>query len=330
MVERFSEILGQERAVDLLRLYISRGTTPHGLLFSGEEGIGKETTARIFSAALICRAPGEDGACGMCGDCRLFNSSSHPNFSTIAPEEKSKSLQIKIKEIRTLQEELSLKAFSDRPRVVILSPADQMTKEAANAFLKTLEEPPPETCFILIAHRVAGMMSTIVSRCQKVPFFPLSVDMALDVLARLPDVNKTYSPEVIRLACAAAGGSPGRTLELLPDIENERDLWMAAFTNASAAEIIDLAETFKGEGNDFGRLATPLTLARDLALLSSDGGTAIINDDLRDELSTAAAHPPACGWDEVFRELLAISRMPPQNQKRLLLEAFFFGMRRKG
>jgi len=328
MVERFSEILGQERAVDLLRRYISQGATPHGLLFSGEEGVGKETAARIFSAALLCRAPGEDSACGICQDCRLFASSSHPNFLTVAPEENSKFLRIE--EIRTLQEELSLKAFSDRPRVVILNPADRMTPQAANALLKTLEEPPPETRLILIAHRVAGIMPTIVSRCQKVPFFPLPADMATEILARLPDVKGSYSSETIRLACAAAGGSPGRALALLPDIENERDLWMTAFTNASAKEMVGLAETFKGEGSEPGRLTTPLTLARDLALLSSGSGTAIINDYLRDELTTAAAIPPIIGWDAVFQELLAISRMPPQPQKRLMLEALFFGMRRKG
>jgi len=246
----------------------------------------------------------------------------------VVTEENSKFLRIE--EIRSLQEELSLKAFSDRPRVVILNPADRMTPQAANALLKTLEEPPPETCFILIAHRVAGIMPTIVSRCQKVPFFPLPIDMATEILARLPDVGESYSSDMIRLACAAAGGSPGRALALLPDIESERDLWMGAFMNASAKELIDLAETFKGEGSEPGRLTTPLTLARDLALLSSGDGTAIINDDLRDELSAAAAHPPPGGWDVVFRELLAISRMPPQPQKRLMLEAFFFGMRRKG
>ena len=327
MVARFSEILGQERAVDLLRCYISRGTAPHGLLFSGEEGVGKETAARVFLAALLCRAPGEDGACGTCHDCRLFTSSSHPNFLKVVPKEGSKSLQIE--KIRTLQEELSLKAFSDRPRVAILAPADRMTPQAANALLKTLEEPPPNTCFILIAHRVAAIMPTIVSRCQKVPFFPLPVDMAAEILAGLPDIGENYSSEIIRLACAAAGGSPGRAQSLLPDIENERDLWMAAFSTASAKEIIDLAETFKGEGGD-GRFTAPLTLARDLALLSSGVETAIINNDLQEKLLTIAAHPPVGGWDVVFKELLAISRMPPQTQKRLMLEAFFFGMRRKG
>jgi len=326
MVERLSGILGQERAVNLLRRYLSAGAVPHGLLFSGEEGVGKETAARAFAASLLCRAPGEDGACGICHDCRLFSSSSHPNFLRIAPETDF----LKISEIRALREELALKAFSDRPRVAILSPADRMTPQAANALLKTLEEPPPETHLLLVAHRLAGVMPTIVSRCQKVPFFPLPADAAAGILARHPDAGPDYPPAVIRLACAVAGGSPGRALALLPGVSEERQRWLSLFAKRSPKEILELAETFKGDGDGPERLAAPLSLARDLALLSSGAGTDIMNDDLREPLLAAAARPPAGGWDTALRALLEISRMPPQPQKRLMLEAFFFGLREKG
>ncbi len=226
MVERLSGILGQERAVNLLRRYLSAGAVPHGLLFSGEEGVGKEKAARAFAAALLCRTPGEDGACGDCHDCRLFSSSSHPNFLHIFPETDF----LKIAEIRALQEELSLKAFSDRPRAAILCPADRMTPQAANALLKTLEEPPPETHLLLVAHRIAGMLPTIVSRCQKVPFFPLPAETAAEILSRHPDAGGSYPPAVIRLACAVSGGSPGRALSLLPDLSEERERWLSLFS----------------------------------------------------------------------------------------------------
>ncbi len=326
MVERFSGVLGQERALDLLRRYLSADAVPQGLLFSGEEGIGKETAARAFAAALICRSPVEDGACGACPDCRLLSSSSHPNFLRISPETQF----LKIDEIRALQEELSLKAFSDRPRVAILCPADRMTHQAANALLKTLEEPPPETHLLLVAHRIASMMPTIVSRCQKVPFFPLPPDAAAEILSRHPEAGGGYPPAVIRLACAVSGGSPGRALALLPDLSEEREKWLSLFAKSSPKAAVDLAETFKGDGDGPGRLAAPLSLARDLALLSSGGGTAIMNEDLREPLTAAAARPPTGGWDTAFRALLEISRMPPQPQKRLMLEAFFFGLRKKG
>lgn len=326
MVEPLSSVLGQDRALSLLRRYLAAGATPHGLLFAGEEGIGKEKAARAFVAALLCRNPGEDGACRSCPECRLLASSSHPNFLHIVPE----TPFLRIDEIRALQEELSLKAFSDRPRAAILCPADRMTPQAANALLKTLEEPPPATHLILVAHRAAGMMPTIVSRCQRIPFFPLSPEEAAGILSRHPDAGPSYPPAVLRLAAAISGGSPGRALTLLPGLAEERGAWLSLLAKLIPQDASDLAATWKGEGDAPGRLAAPLSLVRDLTLLSSGGGADIMNADLREPLSAAAARPPAGGWSRAFRTLLTISRMPPQPQKRLMLEAFFFGLRGKG
>ena len=185
MVEPLSALIGQERAIALLRRYIGAEAVPQGLLFSGEEGVGKEKAARAFAASLLCRKPGTDGACGSCPDCRLLTSGAHPNFFFIAPETQF----LRIEEIRALREELSLKAFSDRPRVAILCPADRMTPQATNALLKTLEEPPAGAHLILVAHRTSVLMPTIVSRCQKVPFFPLAVGAVTEILARRPGMG---------------------------------------------------------------------------------------------------------------------------------------------
>jgi len=326
MVERFSGILGQERALGLLRSYLSAKAVPHGLLFSGDEGIGKERAARALVAALLCPAPGEDGACGTCPDCRRMAAASHPNFLHIVPETQF----LRIDEIRGLQEELSLKAFSDRPRAAILSPADRMTPQAANALLKTLEEPPPGTHLLLIAHRVAGMLPTIVSRCQRIPFLPLSPDTTVEILSRHPDAGPAFPAPLLRVAAAVSGGSPGRALSLLPDLSEEREAWLSLLSEPAPREAIELAEGWKGEGDAPGRMAAPLSLVRDLTLLSSGGGADIMNTDLREPLSAAASRPPRGGWDAAFRALLAISRMPPQPQKRLMLEAFFFGLRARG
>ncbi len=325
MVERLSAVIGQERAIALLRRYIGAGAVPQGLLFSGEEGVGKEKAARAFAAALLCRIPGEDGACGSCHDCRLLASGAHPNFLFITPETQF----LRIDEIRALREELSLKAFSDRPRVAILCPADRMTPQAANALLKTLEEPPAGAHLILVAHRASVLMPTIVSRCQRVPFFPLSDDDVAEILSRHPDVGGEPRP-VILLAARVSGGSPGRALSLLPELAEERETWLALLTRLSPAAAVKLAESWKGEGDTPGRMAAPLSLVRDLSLLSSGGVADIMNEDLREPLASAAVHPPANGWNGAFRELLSISRMPPQQQKRLMLEAFFFGMHGKG
>src|SRR5512139_3067856 len=228
MVETFASVRGQERAIALLRRYLASGATPGGLLFAGEEGVGKEKAARAFVSALLCRAPGADGACGACPDCRLLASGGHPNLLRIVPE----THFLRIDEVRSLKEELSLKAFSDRPRVALLVPADRMTTQAANALLKTLEEPPPGTHLLLVAHRVSQVMPTIVSRCQRVPFFPLAAETVAEILAGLPEAAGRTGG-AIRLAALPSGGSPGRALAILPGLSDERGTWLSLLANPS-------------------------------------------------------------------------------------------------
>ncbi|MBE0605700.1 MAG: hypothetical protein IH610_05350, partial [Deltaproteobacteria bacterium] len=135
---------------------------------------------------------------------------------------------------------------------------------------------------------------------------------------------------LILLAARVSGGSPGRALSLLPYLAEDRESWLSLLGRLSPAAAVKLAESWKGEGDTPGRLAAPLSLIRDLALLSSGGVADIMNEDLREPLASAAVQPPANGWNAAFRELLSISRMPPQPQKRLMLEAFFFGLHGKG
>ena len=325
MVGRLADIRGQDRAVALLRRYLDSGRIPPGLLFFGEEGIGKEKTAEAFAAALLCRARGPAGACGQCPDCVLCASGSHPNRLRVFPENRN----ILIEEIRGLQEELSLKAFSDRPRVVLIVPADRMTIQAANALLKTLEEPPPATHLVLVSHRLSRLPPTIVSRCQKVPFSPLSPEEAAEIVRNLPEGEGARRPDAIRAAAACAGGSPGRALELLDDAEGERAAWLRLLAQPDAAAISKTAAGWKGAGETAPLLAIPLAILRDLALLSSGAEADIMNRDLVDSLRPVAARKSPGAWTRAFRELLAMSAMPPQAQKPLMLEAFLFGLHRK-
>lgn len=322
MVERFAAIRGQDKALSLLSRYLDAGSVPQGLLFSGEEGIGKETAARAFVAALFCRARTAAGACGDCAECRLLSAGGHPNLLRVSPENHF----IKIDEVRALQEELALKAFSDRPRVAILVPAERMTLQAANALLKTLEEPPAGTHLLLVAHRLSALPPTIASRCQKVPFSPLTTADTVAVLREVPGIRDAHPDGKIRGAAACSGGSPGRAITLLSEAGADRDGWAALFGTFDPAAIVREAATWKGTEEPWGRLAVPLSLARDIALLSSGGKAGIMNDDLRDALGRIARRKTGSGWTRDLGSLLAMPRMPPQAQKRLLMEAFLFAL----
>jgi len=324
MVDALSAIRGQERAVELLRRYLETGRVPPGLLFFGEDGIGKETAARAFSAALLCRSPSGGDGCGECSDCRLVRADSHPNVLRIVPE----NLSISIDEIRRLQEELSLKSFSDRPRVVLIRPADRMTIQAANALLKTLEEPPRATHMILVAHRMSRLPVTIVSRCQKVPFVPLPTGVVESILGAGPCADR--SREDVRWAAACSGGSPGRAVAALDERGDERRTWMELFSAFAPGRIFDAAKDWKGSGEIGPRIAAPLSLVRDLALLSCGEKEDIMNEDLRPGLSELAGRRSADEWTRAFHALLSMSRTPPQLQKPLMLEAFLFEWFGKG
>jgi DNA polymerase-3 subunit delta' len=324
MVGNFASLRGQDRAVSLLRRYLSAGNVPAGLLFHGEEGVGKEKAALAFIAALFCRRRTPDGACGGCPECRLLGSGSHPNLLRVSPENHF----IQIAEIRRLKEELSLKAFSDRPRAALLCPADRMTPQAANALLKTLEEPPPATHFVLVAHRLSQLPLTIVSRCQKVPFSTLSPDAVEEILRGIKEASR-HDPGAIRAAAACAGGSPGRALLLLEGMEEDRRMWTSLFSRLDPATVASAGESWKKGGERPGQIAVPLSLARDLALLSTGEKADIINDDMGDALRAVAGGKSPRRWTRALRALLSLSRLPPQAQKRLALEAFLFDLHGK-
>jgi DNA polymerase-3 subunit delta' len=326
MVGTFVDVRGQDRAVALLLRYLETGNVPPGLLFFGEEGIGKEMAASAFASALFCRNRGAAGGCGTCQDCRLHASGSHPNFLRVSPEKQ----HIPIDDIRALQEELSLKAFSDRPRAVLITPADRMTVQAANALLKTLEEPPQGTHLLLVAHRISRLPPTIVSRCQKISFSPLTPGEVEEILAGIPGLGSRYRPGEIRGAAACSGGSPGRALEVLGESGGEREKWIRLLSSPDPAGIAETAASWKGAADLSQKIAAPLSIVRDIALLSSGTEMGIINEDLKNALRAAAGRKSPEGWSRAFKALLSMSRMPPQAQKQLMVEAFLFEFHRKG
>lgn len=149
-----------------LHRYIVQQRIPQALLISGAKGLGKLQLARQFAGALLCASPGAEGlACGRCASCRLFNAQTHPDFIVIQPDEPGKSITVEL--MRNLITRVSLKPQYEAYRVIIVNPADMMNINAANAFLKCLEEPTERTVIILISDKPAKLPATIVSRCQK-------------------------------------------------------------------------------------------------------------------------------------------------------------------
>jgi DNA polymerase-3 subunit delta' len=148
----------------LLHQQLENGQTPHALLLVGPEYTGKSRLAMALARLLLCSQPVAGLNCGHCHACELFAAGSHGDFRWLRPEEKSRV--IKVEQIRQLVEFTNRTAGFGQRKLVVLSPAECMNTNAANALLKSLEEPATDTYLILVCHRLQGLPATIRSRCQ--------------------------------------------------------------------------------------------------------------------------------------------------------------------
>lgn len=146
----------------------SQGQLPHALLLAGPPNIGKRNFARAFGYALLCQSTREGLACGECKGCELLKAQTHPDFLWLAPEETGKA--VKIDQVRQLVETMAQTAQQGGIKVVIVEPAEAMNRNAANALLKTLEEPTGKALLILISDAPGRLLPTIRSRCQRLEF----------------------------------------------------------------------------------------------------------------------------------------------------------------
>ncbi len=179
---------------------------PHALLVTGVEGIGKATFCRALAQWLLCDAPG-DMACGACRSCHLNKAETHPDLRLINPEEKS--TVIKIEQIRQLVEYIGKTPQISERKVICLGPAERMNNNAANALLKSLEEPTPSTIILLYSHRPSVLPATIRSRCQLLEMpFPQQQQAEQWLMPRLG------SQEHVQNALDVAGGRPVRAMQL--------------------------------------------------------------------------------------------------------------------
>ncbi len=210
-IKGFSEIIGQEAAVGLLKNVVSGTKIPHAYLFTGISGVGKTTTALAFARVLNCLAPVDGDGCGHCVPCRQIAGGNFPDLEWIRPDGRV----IKIEQIRELTRRIGYKTVSGMYRVSLIEQAGDMTPEAANAFLKTLEEPPPGNILILEALDKDDLLPTILSRCQRVSFRPVPAESLAAWLHELNGIPVSTAAVLARLS----EGSVGRALRMAESSE---------------------------------------------------------------------------------------------------------------
>lgn len=188
----FHDIVGHEGPKAMLHATMKHDRIAHAYLFSGDERIGKRFTATRFAQALNCdegQAGDRPDACGFCRSCLQIEAHTHPDFILIEPDRELANPQIKIEQIRSLEQQIIYRPLIGRFKIVLIDDADRMTIGAANALLKTLEEPPAHSIFVLITSRPYALPSTIQSRCQHLRFVPpaqTQVEAALILKRNIP------------------------------------------------------------------------------------------------------------------------------------------------
>lgn len=205
----WQNLFGHAATVEHLKKNIAEEKFPHSVIFAGTEGIGKRLTAEICAAALLCDNPANGEPCGVCESCRLVAAKSHPDFYVVEAEDTKTARNIKIGQIRAMQVEASLRPINSARRVIIIDGAELMNTAAANCLLKTIEEPPSQTIFILLTASRSSLLMTIRSRCRTINFDKLTPAQIRDALT----AQGVDTAEAVRLS-VIAGGSFGRALKL--------------------------------------------------------------------------------------------------------------------
>ena len=208
MSDIFDGIFGQPRVREFLRASIASGRVSHAYLFTGPAGSNKTAAAYAFAQAILCK----DHGCRTCDDCRRIERRKHPDVHFYTPEGAQGYL---IEQIREIVSGVSLAPIRAKGKVYILDRVDLLGVSAANAFLKTLEEPVEGVTFILLGRTREAVLPTIVSRCQVVPFRHIPAREAAGILSQKTGVT----PEHARIAIEACNGSITRAMTFAKSAE---------------------------------------------------------------------------------------------------------------
>ena len=307
----FRDVVGHVRLIPLLARAVAGGTLPPSLLFAGPSGIGKRLTAIAVAQALNCtespvasrqssvasrQSPVDSrqssvDACGVCAACTRIARGVHPDVLIIEPGDTG---AIKIEQVRDIVDQAGYRPFEGRRRVVIIDEADALVTAAQHALLKTLEEPPPSSIFILVTARPKVLLATVRSRCPELRFRQLAAGEIASVM-----VARGHSESEARAVAATADGSLGHALqasagELVEAREVAQRVLKHASTVQDPARRLEGAKALLSKTGATGdtereqlssHLRAMASLLRDVEVLATraDEGT-LANPDVRPEL----------------------------------------------
>lgn len=280
----FDQIIGHDRQKEVLDRILSSGRLAHAYLFTGPDGIGKQLVAVALARAVVCE---EQRGCGDCVACRKLDHHNHPDFHRLEPDGAS----IKIEQVRALQRELHLRPLEASRKICLIDQAELMTIGAANALLKTLEEPRGDSLFILLSSQPQRLPETIRSRCQQLPFASHPRDRIRQELERQLGIDTAEAHILAALADGSFKKAFGRDRELYLE---QRRVLLKTLTGLSAGSILPILDFAEQLAQDKPVLPDILEIFqafyRDLLLQHQGRDTDdFVNLDLLDKIRRVSA-----------------------------------------
>ncbi|MDW7981544.1 MAG: DNA polymerase III subunit delta' [Thermomicrobium sp.] len=321
-------VIGHEQVVDFLVRALQSQQVHHAYLLAGPAGIGRTTLAYAFAQALLCESPLDERPCGQCRACQRVARRVHPDVTRVSVEQgREEAKQLSIDQIRELRASLALRPLEGAWRIAIVDDAERLSRDAADALLKTLEEPPPYAVLVLIAEDAQAVPETIRSRCQVLVLSPLPVGTVERVLR-----ERGLAPDhAVRLARATRG----RLAEALRLAEDEtafarREQQIAEVVAAMSEPLAAigfarrLTEQYR-RGQRAGveaMLRLAVELWRDVLWLASDPSARIVYEEARAALQELARRRGLAGASRGLAVTLqALADLEANVQPRLALDA---------
>jgi DNA polymerase-3 subunit delta' len=304
----FKQIFGQEQPKQIIKNALQNSSLAHAYLFYGQESIGKKLIAFELAKALNCISLLDGEACNECSSCKKIENRIHPDFFYIEPTKNTPTAReatIKIEVIRELQRKLAFQPYEGKVKVAVIDDADLMNSQAANSFLKTLEEPPSATIIILISSHPFKLLPTILSRCQTVLFQSLTPENVKKILKE--KINEEIIEEnTLDFRALRSRGNVNRALkDNIEDIANIRGE-MVNLLEIISFERMDIvfshAKSWARQTDQWETIFNELMeLLRDLAFFRS-GCTEldIFNRDIASTLKPLSLKRSLKSWLEMF------------------------------
>ncbi|CAN5166486.1 DNA polymerase III subunit delta' [soil metagenome] len=341
----FSRLVGNENVKLTLRRLTASGRMPNSMLLSGDEGVGKRQFAIEIAKSFVCKDPVDGEACDLCAACRRADKfvfpkpdereyherivfSEHPDVGMVIPYNRN----ILIKAIRHLESEANYRPYEAEARIFIIDDADKMNDPAANALLKTLEEPSPTTYIFLVTSRPDKLLPTIRSRCQSLRFSPITSEKIEDFLIN----ERAFTHDEARLAARLARGSIGRAVTVnVEEFRKRREKMMGAVTSAiqtggfaallkTAEELNEVKDKSAFEEN----LNVLQSIIHDVWTLSVTGDQArLVNTDFAGEIGHLAKNLGQAdlpGWMSLIDEVR--ENLKVNINRKIAADALFVSM----